>query len=89
VSDEESRSGSERLTGRVPRSRIHPPSDLFPTQPWRMTETRFAPEFLAQAETIYALANGYLGLRGDFEEGTPVSKPGVFLNGFYETWPIV
>jgi alpha,alpha-trehalose phosphorylase len=54
-----------------------------------MTETRYAHEFLAQAETIYALANGYLGLRGDFEEGTPVSNPGVFLNGFYETWPIV
>jgi alpha,alpha-trehalose phosphorylase len=54
-----------------------------------MTQTRYAHEFLAQTETIYALANGYLGLRGDFEEGTPVSKPGVFLNGFYETWPIV
>jgi len=89
VSDGESQTDSERLISRVPRSRIHPPSDLFPTQPWGMTETRYAHEFLAQTETIYALANGYLGLRGDFEEGTPVSKPGVFLNGFYETWPIV
>jgi alpha,alpha-trehalose phosphorylase len=89
VSEDASQPDSERLTSRVPRVRIHLPRDLFPTQPWRMTATRYAPEFLAQAETIYALANGYLGLRGDFEEGTPVSKPGVFLNGFYETWPIV
>ena len=89
MSDRLSRRDSERLASRVPRSRIHPPGDLFPAEPWRITETRYEHEFLAQAETIYALANGYLGLRGDFEEGTPVSKPGVFLNGFYETWPIV
>ena len=89
VSDSESRPHAERFIARVPRIRINPPDDLFPTQPWGMTATRYVHEFLAQAETIYALANGYLGLRGDFEEGTPVSKPGVFLNGFYETWPIV
>ena len=89
MSDRERRPDSERLIGRVPRVRINPPDDLFPTKPWGVTATRYAHEFLAQAETIYALANGYLGLRGDFEEGTPVSKPGVFLNGFYETWPIV
>ena len=89
MSDGESRPHAERLIARVPRVRINLPDDLFPTQPWGMTATRYAHEFLAQAETIYALANGYLGLRGDFEEGTPVSKPGVFLNGFYETWPIV
>jgi alpha,alpha-trehalose phosphorylase len=89
VSDRDGRPDPQRSGSRVPRVRIHPPRDLFPTQPWRITETRYAHEFLAQAETIYALANGYLGLRGDFEEGTPVSKPGVFLNGFYETWPIV
>jgi alpha,alpha-trehalose phosphorylase len=89
VSGRKTRPNSERLINRVPRIRINLPDDLFPTQPWRMTATRYAHEFLAQAETIYALANGYLGLRGDFEEGTPVSKPGVFLNGFYETWPIV
>jgi alpha,alpha-trehalose phosphorylase len=89
VSDGKGRLYAERLVARVPRVRINPPDDLFPTQPWGMTATRYAHEFLAQAETIYALANGYLGLRGDFEEGTPVSKPGVFLNGFYESWPIV
>jgi alpha,alpha-trehalose phosphorylase len=89
VSDGEIQLDPERLISRVPRARIHLPRDLVPTQPWGMTETRYAHEFLAQTETICALANGYLGLRGDFEEGTPIAKPGVFLNGFYETWPIV
>jgi alpha,alpha-trehalose phosphorylase len=89
VSDGETRVEPGRLLSRVPRVRVHPPKDLFPLEPWRLTETSYAPEFLAQTETLYALANGYLGLRGDFEEGTPAAKPGVFLNGFYETWPIV
>jgi alpha,alpha-trehalose phosphorylase len=89
VSGGEGRPEPQRLMSRVPRARVHPPGDLFPLQPWGMTQTSYAPEFLVQTETIYALANGYLGLRGDFEEGTPVAKPGVFLNGFYETWPIV
>ncbi len=48
-----------------------------PTEPWSISETRFEPRFLEQLETIYALGNGFLGLRGDFEEAMPVSK--VFL----------
>ena len=32
---------------------------------------------------------GYLGMRGAFEEGLPVFQSGTFINGFYETWPIV
>ena len=89
MSDSENRPNPSRLIARVPRVRINPPEDLFPTQPWGITATDYAHEFLAQAETVFALANGYLGLRGDFEEGMPASNPGVFLNGFYESWPIV
>ena len=84
-----SRQTDLRLAERAPRARIRPPRDLFPTEPWSISETRFEPRFLEQLETIYALGNGFLGLRGDFEEAMPVSKPGVVLNGFYETWPIV
>jgi alpha,alpha-trehalose phosphorylase len=40
-------------------------------------------------ETLMALANGYLGVRGTFEEGTPVHQKGTLINGFHETWPIV
>jgi alpha,alpha-trehalose phosphorylase len=34
------------------------------------------------------LSNGYLGMRGMYEEGIPSKEPGVFLNGFYEHRPI-
>jgi alpha,alpha-trehalose phosphorylase len=44
--------------------------------------------FLPQAETIFAVANGYLGMRGVFEEGEPAYRHGTFVNGFHETWPI-
>ena len=56
---------------------------------WQIVESRFAPERLAQNESVFAVGNGYLGLRGAPEEGTPVHDPGVILNGFHETWPIV
>ena len=77
-----------RFASRVPRARIRPPLDLFPVDPWRMIGTRFTPQFLPQVETMLSLSNGYLGLRGDLEEGAPVSRPGVYLNGFYESWDI-
>jgi hypothetical protein len=37
---------------------------------------------------MFALANGYLGIRRMPEEGRPVREPGVFLNGFHEFRPI-
>jgi alpha,alpha-trehalose phosphorylase len=74
------------------RERRPPPRDIFPAEPWALTAIRLDPkladEFVGQAETMFALANGYLGMRGTFDEGSPVQEPGVFLNGFYEHRPI-
>ena len=89
MSDARDRGVAGQIRGRVARTRVRPPEDLFPIEPWQMTQLRYAPELLSQTETLFALANGYLGMRGDFEEATPVATPGVFLNGFYETWPII
>ena len=36
-----------------------------------------------------ATGNGFLGMRGSFEESGPVGQEGTFVNGFYESWPIV
>jgi alpha,alpha-trehalose phosphorylase len=68
---------------------LRPPEHLYPVDPWKFIETRFYPRFLAQSETIFSVGNGYLGMRGNFEEGAPVSQNGTFINGFHETWPIV
>ena len=40
-------------------------------------------------ETIFALGNGYLGMRGCPEEGGPNAENSTLINGFHEMWPIV
>ena len=65
------------------------PIDGFPVDPWRLVESGFHPDLTARTETLFALANGYLGVRGTPEEGEPSLQPGVLINGFHETWPIV
>ena len=55
---------------------------------WRITEDRFRPEFAPALESVFAVANGYLGVRGTPEEGAPAHETGLALNGFYESWPI-
>jgi alpha,alpha-trehalose phosphorylase len=69
--------------------RLRPPSRDYPADEWNVVETRFHPEFLAQMETIMAVGNGYLGMRGCPEEGGPNAENSTLINGFYETWPIV
>ncbi|MEH2182860.1 glycoside hydrolase family 65 protein [Nostoc sp.] len=71
------------------REPINPPRYVYPPDPWRWVEKQFYPHFLAQMETLFSTANGYLGIRGVFEEGAPVWQNGTFINGFYESWPIV
>jgi alpha,alpha-trehalose phosphorylase len=70
------------------REPVLPPEFLYPVEDWRMAELDFTPAFLAQTETIFATANGYLGMRGGFDEGQPAFEHGTFVNGFHETWPI-
>ena len=72
----------------IHRERIKRPAYVYPREEWRMVEKRFHPELLAETETFFATANGYLGMRGTFDEGRPVFDPGTFVNGFYESWPI-
>lgn len=43
---------------------------------------------LAQSESIFALANGHLGLRGNLDEGEPRGLSGTYLNGVYESFPL-
>ena len=68
--------------------RLHRPGYVYPTDPWRLVETRFYPRYLAQTETFFSLSNGYLGIRGAFEEGTPAYCNATLVNGFHEKWPI-
>ena len=65
-----------------------PPKHIYPLDDWKIIQKKFAPQYLAQDETLFATGNGYLGFRGNHEEGTPVVQRGTFINGFHEQWPI-
>ena len=73
----------------IHRPRFHPPPHIYPPDEWNLIEKRFMPDLLEQDETMFALGNGYLGMRGCLEEGGPIGQNGTFINGFYETWPII
>nr|WP_204261701.1 glycoside hydrolase family 65 protein [Blastococcus saxobsidens] len=53
-----------------------------------MTEVGLDHASLAVHESVFALANGHIGMRGSFEEGEPVVVPGTYLNGFFEERPL-
>ncbi|WP_027005575.1 glycoside hydrolase family 65 protein [Conexibacter woesei] len=64
----------------------HPNYDA--NDPWALRERGLDLGTLAQSESVFALANGHIGLRGNLDEGEPVGLPGTYLNGFHETRPL-
>jgi alpha,alpha-trehalose phosphorylase len=60
----------------------------FPADPWRLVEKQYSAEDLGVTETLFAVGNGYLGMRGNVEEGRDSYAHGTFVNGFHEVWPI-
>ncbi len=71
------------------RRQPQPLSELdYPDDPWRLVERRFSERYLGRTETLFAVANGHLGLRGNHEEGRPAYEHSTLIAGFHETWPI-
>ncbi|WP_345799959.1 glycosyl hydrolase family 65 protein [Microbacterium sp. AZCO] len=62
--------------------------DRFPVDPWRLVEKEFSLADAGVTETLFAVGNGYLGLRGNLPEGRHAHEHGTFINGFHETFPI-
>ena len=60
----------------------------FPVEPWALREADLDLERLAQTESVFALANGHIGLRGNLDEGEPHGLLGTYLAGFYEIRPL-
>ncbi|NGZ87492.1 glycoside hydrolase family 65 protein [Duganella aceris] len=64
----------------------------YPLEAWCIRETAFDTDSHFLDETLFALGNGYIGLRGTGEEGysgpAGTSLDGTYLNGFYESEPI-
>lgn len=70
----------------------HPPA-LYPYREWSLGEEHYEDEYNQRSESVFALGNGYIGMRGNFEEGyhgkAGTSVAGNYLNGFYDSEPIV
>jgi alpha,alpha-trehalose phosphorylase len=60
----------------------------FGEEPWQVRETSLDLDVLAQTESVFALANGHIGWRGNLDEGEPHGLPGCYLNGVYESRPL-
>ena len=60
----------------------------FAVEPWVLRETELDLDRLAQTESVFALANGHIGVRGNLDEGEPFGLPGTYLAGFYEIRPL-
>lgn len=71
---------------RATKSQI--PRHRFPAEPWRLVETEPSGDDLGLTESLFAVGNGYLGMRANPSEGRDAHTHGTYLNGFHETWPI-
>ncbi|SHI55091.1 alpha,alpha-trehalose phosphorylase [Tessaracoccus bendigoensis DSM 12906] len=60
----------------------------FPVKGWSLTEVEGSDADVGATESLFAVGNGYLGMRGNPEEGRTAFAHGTFINGFHETWPI-
>ncbi|HEV2581943.1 MAG TPA: family 65 glycosyl hydrolase, partial [Ktedonobacteraceae bacterium] len=60
----------------------------FPVEEWSVREIGLNVDSLAQTESIFALSNGHIGLRGNLDEGEPYGLPGTYLNSFFELRPL-
>ena len=60
----------------------------FPAHEWKFSEVQFGASDLGKTESIFSVGNGYLGLRGNYEESRDAHVDGSYIHGFHETWPI-
>jgi alpha,alpha-trehalose phosphorylase len=65
-----------------------PTHQTFVVEPWAVRESGFNLDSLAQSESVFALSNGHIGLRGNLDEGDPHGLPGTYLNSVYELRPL-
>lgn len=65
----------------------------YPYRPWSLEEEIYDELNHQRSESLFALGNGYIGMRGNLEEGffgdKGSSVTGNYLNGFYDSNPIV
>jgi alpha,alpha-trehalose phosphorylase len=56
----------------------------FPVEPWYLREPEAPTDPQRAVESLFALSNGHIGVRGTLDEGEPAAMPGTYLNSLYE-----
>lgn len=56
----------------------------FLVEPWKLSSSSLDQADLAIIESLFALSNGHIGLRGSLDEGEPHVVAGTYISGFYE-----
>ena len=62
--------------------------DRYPVKPWSLHEVQYHASDPGLTETLFAVGNGFLGMRGNNAEGRRAHEHGTFINGLHETWKI-
>ncbi|MBL7496167.1 glycoside hydrolase family 65 protein [Frankia sp. CNm7] len=63
-------------------------SASYSVDPWSLEENGLDVENMARSESLFALSNGHIGLRGNLDEGEPHGLPGSYLNSVHELRPL-
>ncbi|MDQ1495651.1 MAG: alpha,alpha-trehalose phosphorylase, partial [Actinomycetota bacterium] len=61
--------------------------ERFPIDVWRLVETSLGDDDGGVTGTLFAIGNGYLGMRADWAPDPDAA--GTYVNGFHETFPII
>jgi alpha,alpha-trehalose phosphorylase len=70
--------GAPAASDRLDRTR-------FPLDEWALREVTHSEADLGASESVFAVGNGYVGLRANPEEGRPAVTHGTYVNGLHET----
>ncbi|MDP9435465.1 MAG: family 65 glycosyl hydrolase [Actinomycetota bacterium] len=62
--------------------------EVLAVEPWTLRETSLDLDLLSRTESLFALANGHVGVRGTLDEGEPHALPGTYLNSVHELRPL-
>ncbi|MGH2330635.1 glycoside hydrolase family 65 protein [Thermoanaerobacter mathranii] len=59
-------------------------NNLISEDKWLIFQDEYSSNVNSKYETIFTLTNGYMGVRGTFEEGSEGEKPGNFIAGIFD-----
>jgi len=64
---------------------ISPAKDMISDEKWLIYQDEYLISENLKLETDFTLSNGYAGIRGCFEEGSVLERPGTYVAGVFDT----